>query len=107
MAGPIKTVGAPITETHRVIYRIDTGAIVAIETVWAEEGAEAERPEPASPHLDSIMQGIAAQAGPLAVLEVKALPAGAVRVDLATRTLIAVEQRIPEELAEPAALSRP
>ena len=44
MAGPGNIGGAPTTETHRLIYRIDTGAIVAIETVWAEEGAEWKAP---------------------------------------------------------------
>jgi hypothetical protein len=107
MAGTIKTGGAPITETHRVIYRIDTGTIVAIETVWAEEGSEVERTESASQHFGSIMRGIAPRAGPLAVLEVKAPPAGAMHVDLATRTLIGVQQGIPEELAEPDVFQRP
>jgi hypothetical protein len=90
MVAPSRPADRPITETYRVIYRVDTGAIVAFETVWAEKGAELERREPASPHLDSIIQVIAAQAGPLAVLKVTAPPAGAMRVDLTTRTVVAL-----------------
>ena len=99
MAGLGNIGGAPTTETHRLIYRIDTGAIVAIKTVWVEEGAEVEGPEPTTRHLDSIIQGIAAQAGSLGILKVKVLPTGPMRVDLVTGTLIARQQGITEEFA--------
>lgn len=104
MAGMIETGWTPV---HRVVFRIDTGAIVAIETVWSEEVASASQPESLYRRLESIKQGFTVQVGPLDVLEVYAMPVGAMQVDLATRTLIAVEQRIPEEWAEPAAFSRP
>ena len=102
MAGLGNTDGAPTTETHRVIYRIDTGAIVAIETIWAEEGAEVEGSEPTTPHLDLIIRRIAAQAGSLGILKVKVLPTGPMRVDLATGMLIARQQGMTEKFAEPA-----
>ena len=82
-------------------------AIVAIETVWAEEGVGSDQPEALYRRLEFIKQGFTAQAGPLDVLNVHALPGGAMRVDLATRTLIALERRITDELAEPPALSHP
>ena len=107
MANTVETDWASSTATHRVIYRIDTGQIVAIETVWAEEGVGFDQPEALYRRLESIKQGFTAQAGPLDVLNVHALPGGAMRVDLATRTLIALERRITDELAEPPALSHP
>lgn len=89
MASTSSIGGALTAETHRVMYRIDTGAIVAIETVWAEEGAQVEGPGPTTPHLDAIIQGIAAQVGSLGILKVKVLPTSPMRVDLATGRLIA------------------
>ena len=73
--------------------------IVAIKTVWVEEGAEVEGPEPTTRHLDFIIQGIAAQASSLGILKVKVLPTGPMRVDLVTGTLIARQQGITEEFA--------
>ena len=63
-----------------------------------------EGPEPTTPHLNSIIQGIAAQAGSLGILKVKVLPTGPMRVDVVTGMLIARQQGVTEEFAQPAAI---
>ena len=107
MPNGIEADSASLTEIHRVIFRIDTGQIVAIETIWAEQEVGLDQPEMLYQRLNAILQGFSVQAGQLDVLTIHVLPVGAMRVDLATRTLVALPQGHLAECGEPAQLVSP
>jgi hypothetical protein len=104
---PAKNRPVPVSETYWIVYRVETGAIVATATIWTEEGVPVDEPCLPYRRVESIMSDLAADAGPLDFIEVCELPAGAMRVDLASRTVVAGEQQAPEGLVVPAVLPRP
>ena len=103
MPNGIEADSASLKEIHQVIFRIDTGQIVAIETVWTEQEVGLDQPEMLSRRLNAILQGFSVQASQLDVLTTHSLPVGATRVDLATRTVVTLPQGHSAEFGEPAA----
>ena len=107
MPNGIEADSASLNEIHRAIFRIDTGQIVAIETVWAEQEVGLDQPEMLSRRLNAILQGFSVQAGQLDVLTAHSLPVGAMRVDLATRTLVTLPQGHSADFGEAAHMVSP
>jgi hypothetical protein len=92
-------------ETYRVIFDKTTGEVLATETRWTDAGAEPARGE-------ELLESIAADSGRapdnVDVLETKTPPAGLVRVDVATRELIAGRPHdAPPRTARPPQLPGP
>jgi hypothetical protein len=96
----------PVTETFWVVYRVDTGVIVATETIWTEEGVPADEPGSIPPSVRSMMSD-RAEVGLVDVLQVSELPAGILRVDLSSRTVVAGEQPVAKGLLLSPGLLRP
>ncbi len=93
----------PVNETHRIIYRVDTGIIVAIVTISTEEGAITVD-ETSTLRLT---RSVAEDSCELALIEVQDLPDHAVRVDVETRSLIPAPPHSHEGLVPPAVIPRP
>jgi hypothetical protein len=91
-------------ETHLVIFDRVTGEVLATETRWTDVGAERGRG-------DELLESIAADServsDNLEVLETNRLPAGLVRVDLATRELVAERPGDAPGATRPPQLPRP
>jgi hypothetical protein len=91
-------------ETHLVIFDKTTGEVLATETRWTDAGAERARG-------DELLESIAADSGRandnVDVLETKGPPAGLVRVDVATRELIAERSRDAPRTTPPPQLTTP
>lgn len=93
----------PTTETHRIIYRVDTGAIMATETISTEEGAVAVDDSSSFRHARLAVD----DSCELAAIEVRDLPDHPVRVDVETRSLVPAYPHSHEGLVPPAMIPRP
>jgi hypothetical protein len=91
-------------ETYLVIFDKTTGEVLATETRWTDAGAEPARGQ-------DLLESIAADSGrandAVDALETKGPPAGLVRVDVATRVLIAERPRDAPRATRPPQLPRP
>jgi len=91
-------------ETHLVIFDRTTGEVLATETRWTDAGAERVRG-------DELLESIATDSGMasenLDVLKTKDSPADLLRVDLATRELVAERAREAPGVTRPPQLQRP
>jgi hypothetical protein len=83
----------PVSESHRVMYRPDTGVVVATETIWTEAGADA-------PVHDGVLSGLC-ESGRVEVIEIDVLPPGAIAVDPATGAIISIDQPVPDGTVMP------
>ena len=92
------------TETHHYIFDRKTGEILATETRWADEGAEAITTD----LVRRVAEDSGRVAGDVDVLQApKGTAQGHVRVDVAARTLISVRRDRDKDVALPRQLERP
>ena len=101
---PVDFTPPEYVETYRVIFDKTTGEVLATETRWTDAGAEPARGQ-------ELLESIAADSGRahdnMDVLETKTPPAGLVRVDVATRELIAERPHDAPRTARPPQLPGP
>jgi hypothetical protein len=91
-------------ETHLVIFDRTTGEVLATETRWTDAGANPVRGREL---LESIAQDSGRAYDDLDILETQGPPSGIVRVDVATRELVAEQSRDAPGATRPPQLPRP
>jgi hypothetical protein len=99
---------AKYTESHWCIFDVDTGEVLATETIWIEDGAE--NPEPGSSA--SLLRELAVDSNgrqrKVDVIQIEAVPTkGPLRVDLARRSLTKYSPAASADMLLPDRLNRP